>query len=114
MGLREKQQVRRYQEEVLPAIRAMLREITGGGEFAIEVDWSTFENSAEALDQLEHQCLGRIVDAVRSTCYNDFGKQVVREGLKTIKVADVPTVTEQRVTFAHGVLEVFGAYSSGD
>lgn len=113
MGLREKQQVRRYQEEVLPEIRARLREITGG-DIAIAVDWSTFENSAEALDQLEHQGLGRIVDAVRGTCYNDFGKQVVREGLKTITVVDVPTVADKRVTFADGVLAVFGAYGTGN
>ncbi len=114
MGLRERRQVQHYQTTVIPEVRAELQRLAGGAEIAIEIDWSTFENSAEALDQLEHQALGRVVDAVRRICIDDLGREAVRAGLKVVAIIDVPTVAEKGISFADGRLEVQGAYGTGD
>ncbi len=114
MGLRERRQVQNYQTTIIPEVRAELQQLAGGAEIAVEIDWSTFENNAEALDQLQHQALGRVVDAVRRICIDDLGKDAIRQGLKVVAVTNVPTVAEKGISFADGRLEVRGAYGTGD
>ena len=44
-------------------------------------------------------------------CADDLGKEAVREGLKLIKLKNVKTKPEMRISFEDGVLEMHCAYA---
>lgn len=112
MGLREKQWVREYKEEKMPQFQDKLKELTGGGQIEVEVDWDTFITSEKALEYFHHQGLDYIYNAISRICYNDFGKAAIREGLKRIVVKNFGDNKQVKVSFADNTLYVNGAWAA--
>ncbi len=112
MGLRERQLVREFKEEKLPSYSAQLVEVTGGAQIAWDVDWDSFVPSEKALMYFDSQGLSTIVNAIRHICYNDLGKEAVREGLHTIEIKNFSTPGDLSVTFGDGTLVVHGAWAA--
>ena len=49
--------------------------------------------------------------ALRVICQDDLGKDAVRQGLKTIKLKNVKSKGDMKMTFEGGVLEMHCAYA---
>jgi hypothetical protein len=49
--------------------------------------------------------------ALRVICQDEMGKTAVREGLKTIKLKNVPNKAAMQISFKNGMLEMHCAYA---
>lgn len=110
MGLNEKRKMRELQTETFPERLKELEEITGS-PIAYEVDWDSFADDYDALNFLDNLSCHRTNMALRVICSDDLGKEAVAEGLKTIKLKNVPTRGEMQIAFGGGVLEMRCAYA---
>ncbi len=110
MGLNERRKMKELQTDSFPDRTAELLEITGS-PLAYDVDWDSFSDDLEALNFLDNLSCHRTNMALRVLCSDDLGKEAVQEGLKTIKLKNVPTKSEMQITFGGGVLEMHCAYA---
>ena len=110
MGLNERRKMKELQTESFPERTTELLEITGSA-LAYDVDWESFSDDLEALNFLDNLSCHRTNMALRVLCSDDLGKEAVQEGLKTIKLKNVPTKGEMQITFGGGVLEMHCAYA---
>ena len=51
--------------------------------------------------------------ALRVICSDDMGKEAVRDGLKKVRLVNVKSDAEKKVTFEGGVLEMHVPYAGG-
>ena len=51
--------------------------------------------------------------ALRVICSDDMGKEAVRDGLKKVRLVNVKSDAEKKVTFEGGVLEMHVPYAEG-
>jgi hypothetical protein len=51
--------------------------------------------------------------ALRVICCDDMGKEAVREGLKKVRLVNVKTHDERKISFEGGVLEMRVSYAEG-
>jgi len=51
--------------------------------------------------------------ALRTICRDDMGKEAVRDGLKKVKLVNVKSNDDKKMTFEGGVLEMHVAYAQG-
>lgn len=102
MGLQEKKKRHEVETELLPNVTTELKDVTGA-DIAVEIDWDTF-TSADAMAELEHQVLGRTLEAVKTLCEDDFAKEAVQESFKTLYVKNLDSLDERKVEFADGTL----------
>jgi hypothetical protein len=112
MGLNERRKVKELQETVLPGRVKEIEEICGKG-VPYEVDWPSIADSYEALNFLDNISCHRLNMALRMICMDDLGKEAVREGLRTVKLKNVPDKAEKKLAFEGGVLEMHCAYAQG-
>lgn len=110
MGLSERRKIKELQETTFPERTAELAEITGGAP-VYDVDWDSFSDDLEGLNFLDNISCHRTNMALRVICMDDLGKEAVQEGLKTIKLKNVPTKAQMSITFADGILEMHCAYA---
>lgn len=111
MGLNERRKIKELQDTTFPERTAELTEISGGGSIVYDVDWDSFADDLEALNFLDNISCHRTNMALRVICMDDMGKEAVREGLKRIKLKNVKTRPEMKITFHGGVLEMHCAYA---
>jgi hypothetical protein len=112
MGLAEKRKIKELQETTLPEREAELLEITGS-PLKYDIDWDSLSNDAEGLNFLDNLSCHRLNMALRVICSDSLGKEAIAEGLKSIKLKNVATPDERKLTFANGVLEMHCAYAQG-
>lgn len=112
MGLQERQMIRDLSEKTLPEREKEITEITGGTT-RYEVDWDSLANDAEGLRFLDNISCHRLNMALRTVALDPMGKEALRDGLKTVKLRNVKTVEEMKMSFAGGVLEMHCAYALG-
>jgi hypothetical protein len=110
MGLNERRKIKELQEQTLPGRVKEIEEICGAA-IPYEVDWASFNEDMEALNFMDNISCHRLNMALRTICQDEMGKQAVRDGLKSIKLANVKTKDEMKMTFEGGVLEMRCAYA---
>ena len=109
MGLNEKRKMKELQAVTFPARVQEIDEICGA-PIPYEVDWDSLAEDAEALNFIDNISCHRLNMALRMICQDDLGKAAVRDGLKRIKLKNVPDKSSMRISFQDGVLEMHCAY----
>jgi hypothetical protein len=112
MGLNERRKVKELQDTVLPGRVKEIQEICGKG-ISYDVDWSSIQDDAEALNFLDNISCHRLNMALRMICIDEMGKEAVREGLKSVKLKNVKDSAAKKLSFEAGVLEMQCAYAQG-
>ena len=112
MGLNERRKIKELQDTVLPVRVKEIEEICGA-PIPYEVEWSTLENDLEALTFVDNISCHRLNMALRVICQDEMGKEAIREGLKSVHLANVKTKDEMKMTFENGVLSMACAYALG-
>jgi hypothetical protein len=74
------------------------------------VDWDSLADDAEGLNFLDNLSCHRLNMALRVICQDEMGKEAVREGLKKVRLKNVPSQAEMKMTFEGGILEMHCAY----
>lgn len=110
MGLAERRKIKELQEVTLPGRVAEIEEICGV-PVPYEVDWDSLADDAEGLNFLDNISCHRLNMALRVICLDEMGKEAVREGLKKVRLKNVKTQGEMKMTFEGGVLEMHCAYA---
>lgn len=110
MGLNERRKIKELQETSFPERVREIAEICGA-PIQYEVDWESLADDAEGLNFIDNISCHRLNMALRMICLDDMGKQAVREGLKLVKLKNVKTKEEMKMTFEGGVLEMHCAYA---
>lgn len=119
MGLQEKKLQHTLENEVVPETSKAISELTGG-QAKIEIDWNSFSD-IKSLQEIQHQVLGRVVEAVRDVCNDDFAKEAMKDGFKLIRVKNLDSADGKIISFSDGALgletkwEDFGSiFTPGD
>jgi hypothetical protein len=110
MGLTERRKIKELQDVTLPARVNEIQQLCGKA-IPFEVDWESFADDAEALNFLDNLAGHRLCMALRMICTDDFAREAVREGLKAVRVKNVKSKDQMRMTCDGGVLEMHGAYA---
>ena len=114
MGLAEKKVIKLLGEDVIPEVKGELKEIIGK-DIEISVNWGSFETVAQ-LDELQHQCFGRIVSGLREVAEDDMGKEALNETLNAISVNNIEDASSKKIELSDDTLTVdakWEDYSSG-
>lgn len=112
MGLQERRMIADLQTTTLPERSREIEEICGKA-VPYEVDWSSFESDAQALNFLDNIACHRIHMALRTIALDQMGREALRDGLKTIKLKNVADAAQRKLDFADGVLELHAPWSMG-
>jgi hypothetical protein len=110
VGLPERRKIKELQETTFPGRVKEIEEIVGVG-IPYEVDWDSLANDAEALNFIDNISCHRLNMALRGICCDNFAKDAVRDGLKLIKLKNVPDKSHMLIRFEGGVLEMHCAYA---
>jgi hypothetical protein len=109
MGLNERRKMKELQETTLPERVKEIEEICGQA-IPYEVDWDSFAEDLEGLNFMDNLSCHRLNMALRVICSDDLGRSAVREGLKVIRLKNVPKEA-MRLSFQGGALEMHCAYA---
>lgn len=112
MGLEERRRVKELQDVTLPERVKEIAEICGA-PIPYEVDWESIKDDATALNFLDNVSCHRLNMALRVICQDEMSKEAVREGLKLVKLKNVPVAAEMSIDFKGGTLEMHCAYALG-
>ena len=110
MGLNERRKIKELQDTTFPGRVKEIEEICGKA-IPYEVDWDSLADDAEALNFIDNISCHRLNMALRVICQDEMGKTAVREGLKTIKLKNVPNKAAMQISFKNGMLEMHCAYA---
>jgi hypothetical protein len=110
MGLHERRKIKELQESTLPARSKEIAEICGA-PVPYEVDWVSLADDAEGLNFLDNISCHRLNMALRTICQDELGKEAVRAGLKKVRLKNVKSKAEMKMSFDSGVLEMHCAYA---
>ncbi len=112
MGLNERRKIKELQETTFPGRVKEIEEICGKA-IPYEVDWDSLADDAQGLNFIDNISCHRLNMALRMICQDDMGKEAVREGLKLVKLKNVTSEAEKKMTFSAGVLEMHVPYALG-
>lgn len=110
MGLNERRKMKELQETTLPERVKEIEEICGK-PIPYEVDWDSLTEDLEGLNFLDNLSCHRLNMALRTICMDDLGREAVREGLKLVRLKNVKTKPEMKISFEGGELEMHCAYA---
>ena len=110
MGLNERRKIKELQEVTLPQRLKEIEDICGAA-VPYEVDWESLADDLEGLNFLDNISCHRLNMALRVICQDDLGKEAVRAGLKKVKLKNVKSKPEMKMTFEGSVLEMHCAYA---
>jgi len=102
MGLEEKRMKQHLENEVIPGVTEEMGGIYNG-ETAIEIDWNTFD-AKDSIQEIEHQVLGRVIEAVRTLCSDDMAKEAMQESFKSVYIKNLENKDDRLLEFADGKL----------
>ena len=112
MGLNERRKIKELQDTTFPGRVKEIEEICGQA-IPYEVDWESLADDAQGLNFIDNVSCHRLNMALRTICRDDMGKQAVREGLRLVKLKNVKTESDRKMSFASGVLEMHVPYAQG-
>lgn len=98
--------------EALPAIISDVENFTESKPIW-EIDWSSFSGNKVALENLQHQGLDHIVDALRNIAADSIGKKALKGAIKKIVVRNVGSPKHRKLAFSGGTLEVLCDWDHG-
>ena len=110
MGLAERRKIKELTDTTIPEREKELLEITGH-PIRYDIDWESLANDAEGLNFLDNLSCHRLNMALRVICTDALGKEAVGDGLKTVKLINVPARDQMKIAFGGGVLEMRCAYA---
>src|SRR5881394_2244040 len=110
MGLNERRKIKDLQDVTLPGRVKEIEEICGNA-IPYEVDWDSLGDDLEGLNFLDNISCHRLNMALRVICQDDMGKEAVRDGLKLIRLKNVKSKDERKISFDGGVLEMLCPYA---
>jgi hypothetical protein len=110
MGLNERRKIKELQDTTFPERVREIAEICGA-PISYEVDWDSLADDMEGLTFIDNISCHRLNMALRAICQDEMGKQAVRDGLKLVKLKNVKTKDEMKLSFDGGVLEMHCAYA---
>jgi len=114
MGLAERREVKKHQEETVPTLEQELEEICGV-RIPYEVDWDSFARDGASLGWVGTTSgFQNINDGLREVCRDDLGKEAVRESIKRIAIENIPDKAENKIEVADEALTVHWAWGKGD
>lgn len=110
MSLEIKQELKRFEDKVLPDFLKRL-EKASGHKIKVELEAATFTTKVDAQMVGGNFC-NRFLDAAGRVCKNDLGKEAFGKFIHTIKISSVAPekVKEQKFEVKDGVLYVAGAW----
>ncbi|MEN9629412.1 MAG: hypothetical protein RJA10_2639 [Pseudomonadota bacterium] len=112
MGLQERRQIQQLQTEVLPQRSLEIAEICGVA-IPYDVDWATLEHDAQALNFVDNTACHRLNMALRTICVDELGRQAVAQGLRRVRLRNVPEPSQRHIAFSGGVLDLHNAFAHG-
>jgi hypothetical protein len=112
MGLAERRKIKELQDEVLPAREREIADICGAA-IPYEVDWTSLENDAQALNFLDNLSCHRLNMALRTMCTDAMGQEAVRTGLRRVVLKNVAAPAHMHIALEGGVLHMHCAYARG-
>ena len=112
MGLNERRKIKELQDSTFPGRVKEIEEICGKA-IPYEVDWESLADDAAALNFIDNISCHRLNMALRVICQDDMGKHAVRDGLKLVKLKNVKSEADKKMSFAAGVLEMHVPYALG-
>jgi hypothetical protein len=110
MGLNETRKMKELREITIPSRVKEIEEICGA-PIPYDIDWQSLSNDIEGLNFLDNISCHRVNMALRMICQDDLGKEAVRQGLKTIKLKNVKSKGDMKMSFENGVLEMHCDYA---
>ena len=112
MGLQERRMIADLQNTTLPERSREIEEICGKS-VPYEVDWSSFESDAQALNFLDNIACHRVNMALRTIALDRLGRDALRDGLRTIRLKNVGDLAHRKLDFSDGVLELHAPWAMG-
>ncbi len=112
MGLNERRMIKELQEVTFPERVKEIEEICGKA-IPYEIDWDSLAEDAQGLNFIDNLSCHRLNMALRVICRDEMGKEAIRDSLKLVKLANVKEVSDMKMTFDSGVLEMHCAYAQG-
>jgi hypothetical protein len=118
MGLAERRAIKQAHDEVIPAAKTMIKNLSGA-DVAIELDVPSFEEHPKMMGSdflwvLKHYAFESLETALQDICKDDMGKEAVKDGFKKITVKNVPTGTPRRISFSAGVFALEERFNLGE
>jgi len=110
MGLNERRKIEELKNTTFPARVKEIEEICGK-PVPYEVDWDSLAADGEALNFIDNVSCHRLNMALRTICRDAMGKEAVRDGLKLVKLKNVPDAAMRKLSFESGVLEMTCSYA---
>lgn len=110
MGLEERRKIKELQDNTFPERVAEIEEICGKA-IPYEVDWDSLSDDIEGLNFIDNISCHRLNMALRVICQDDMGKEAVRDGLRQIKLKNVKSTNDRKISFEDGVLEMHCPYA---
>ena len=110
MGLSERRKIEELKNTTFPARVKEIEEICGK-PIPFEVDWDSLAADPEALNFIDNISCHRLNMALRTICRDALGKQAVQDGLKLVKLKNVPDTSMRNLSFESGVLEMTCSYA---
>ncbi len=107
MGLAEKKIIKMLEEEVLPEFKTRLNTATGK-EMDVVINWESFD--AKALQEVQHQCLGRIADGIEKLTSDDMAKEAIADAMNQLSINNIDNAADKSIKLADGVLTVNGKW----
>lgn len=104
MSLQEKKYQHTLETEIIPEINNTLNELIGA-EVSINIIWDSFTDF-KAMQEIHHQVLGRIEEAVRMLCKDDFAKNLLKDSFKSISVKQIESADNKKVEFSDNELRI--------
>ena len=105
MGLAEKRALATLQDETVPKYQTDLRKITGN-EVSVVVDWKSFSENIDAMENLEDKCLKPLLGIFRKITKDVIGKEAVAESINEIQLSQVDDCNIAFFTLKKGVLKM--------
>lgn len=112
MGLEEKRKIKEYTDTIIPERTKELAEICGC-PITYEIAWDSFSDDGEALRFLDNGSFHRTNMAFRVICMDALGKEAVKESLNVIRLKNVKTREDMKISFESKTLEMHCAYALG-
>ncbi len=112
MGLNERRMIKELRDVTFPERVKEIEEICGKA-IPYDVDWESLSDDAPGLNFIDNLSCHRLNMALRVICRDEMGKETIRDSLNLIKLANVKEVSDMKMTFDRGVLEMHCAYAQG-
>ena len=97
MGLNETRKMKELRETTIPSRSKEIEEICGK-PIPYDIDWQSLSNDLEGLNLLDNLSCHRVNMALRVICQDDLGKEAVRDGLKAIRLKNVKSKGEIKMS----------------